>query len=461
MENHQFFTMADFSPPELMELVLENAYQGVIVIDEKGMVRYFNRAMEEISGLKREDIIGRHVTAYSSVTRLHMVLETGKAELGIKCQLWDNVILNRIPIRREGRIIGVVGLFLFKEKELFDLVNKLKRYQMKLKKYEQQIQNIFAADYELDDIIGQSATLQECKALVERVANSESTVLITGESGTGKEMFAHAIHNLSDRRQKPFVKVNCASIPSELIEAELFGYEPGAFTGAGRKTKIGKFQLADGGTLFLDEVGDMPHEMQAKVLRVLQSKEVERLGGNRSYKMDFRVIAATNKDLLQAIEERKFRIDLYYRLNVMPLHISALRERPEDILPLVNFFLRRECGRLSKPLKEMAPRTVQLLESHPWPGNVRELLNAVTYTVSNANGRVILPHQLPPQITELAPPLRREVSALASLSQLSRRSEREAIISALAQAKGNRSRAARLLKIHRSTLYKKMDSLGI
>ncbi|MFH2127787.1 MAG: PAS domain-containing protein, partial [Pseudomonadota bacterium] len=162
--------MTDFSPPELMELVLENAYQGVIVIDEKGLVRYFNRAMEDISGLKREEIIGKHVKSYSRVTRLHKVLASGNAELGIKCQQWDNVILNRIPIRREGRIIGVVGLFLFKEKELYDLVDNLKRIQKKVKKYEQQIRDIFAADYELDDIVGESETLRDCKDLVRRVA---------------------------------------------------------------------------------------------------------------------------------------------------------------------------------------------------------------------------------------------------------------------------------------------------
>ena len=461
MDDEQLFNMTDFTPPELMELVLENAYQGVIVIDEKAVVRYFNRAMEEISGLKREEIIGEHVKSYSKVTRMHKVLASGKAELGIKCQQWDNVILNRIPIRREGRIIGVVGLFLFKEKELFALVDNLKKIRKKMEKYEQQIRDIFAADFELDDIVGESETLANCKEMVRRVADSESTVLITGESGTGKEMFAHAVHNLSNRQHKPFVKVNCASIPSELIEAELFGYEPGAFTGAGRKTKIGKFQLADGGTLFLDEVGDMPHDMQAKVLRVLQSKEVERLGGNRSYKMDFRVIAATNKNLLQAIEERKFRVDLYYRLNVMPLYISPLRERKEDIKPLVDHFLKRECRRLDLAPKELAPRTLRLLESHPWPGNVRELLNAVTYAVSNASGGSILAQHLPPQIMGPVPAARPEASGTASLNQLSNQSEREAIVSALAKTGGNKSKAAMLLQIHRSTLYKKMESLGI
>ncbi|MBU4276121.1 MAG: sigma 54-interacting transcriptional regulator [Proteobacteria bacterium] len=453
--------MNDFSPPELMELVLENAYQGVIVIDEKGLVRYFNRAMEDISGLKREEIIGKHVKSYSRMTRLHKVLASGNAELGIKCQQWDNVILNRIPIRREGRIIGVVGLFLFKEKELYDLVDNLKRIQKKVKKYEQQIRDIFAADYELDDIVGESETLRDCKELVRRVANCGSTVLITGESGTGKEMFAHAIHNLSDRKRKAFVKVNCASIPSELIEAELFGYEPGAFTGAGRKTKMGKFQLADGGTLFLDEVGDMPLDMQAKVLRVLQSKEVERLGGNRSYKMDFRVIAATNKNLLLAIEERKFRVDLYYRLNVMPLYISPLRERPEDLEPLVSFFLHRECRRLGVPTKEFSPQSLRLLQAHAWPGNVRELMNAVTYAVSNSNGGSVNPQHLPPQMLRSVSTPRPEVNGTASLNQLANQSERVAIVSALAQTGGNKSKAAKLLKIHRSTLYKKMDSLGL
>lgn len=453
--------MPGFSPLELSELVLEDTYQGVIVVDEKGIVRYFNRAMEEMTGLRRQEIIGKHVKTYSRFTRLHLVLKTGQAELGIKCDHRENVVLNRIPIRKEGRIIGVLGLFLFKEKRLLDLVGKLNRYERKVKKYEQQIRDIFAADYELDDILGESEPLKSCKELIQRVADSESTILITGESGTGKEVFAHAAHNLSSRRHKPFVKVNCASIPRELIEAELFGYEPGAFTGAGKKARIGKFELADGGTLFLDEVGDMSGEMQAKVLRVLQSKEVERLGGNRSYKMDFRVIAATNKDLLQAMDEGSFRRDLYYRLNVVPLYIPPLSAREDDIEPLANFFLKRECIRQSKPQATLDPRTLLLLKSHTWPGNVRELSNTIIYAVANAPGDVIDPSHLPAPFAGMSMYMPRDQRQVDSLGQLSRQTEKQAIISALAQAKGNKSRAAKLLRIHRSTLYKKIDSLGL
>ncbi len=452
--------MTDFSNTELMELVLENAYQGIIVIDAKGIVRYFNSAMEQISGLKRQDIIGKHVKEYSKVTRLHRVLESGEAELGIKCQQWDNVILNRIPIRKNGRIIGVVGMFLFKQWELNDLVRKLDKLEDTVKNYKQRLRDILAADYELDDIVGQSDSITKCKSLVRRMADTEATVLITGESGTGKELFAHAIHNLSQRRSKPFVKVNCASIPSELIEAELFGYEPGAFTGALNKTKMGKFQLADKGTLFLDEVGDMPLDMQAKVLRALQSQEIERLGSNRSYKLNFRVIAATNKNLTEAIGENQFRSDLYYRLNVVPLPLEPLRKRVGDIPILVNFFLSGLARKNNRRKPRISTQALEILESHSWPGNVRELLNIIIFSASNAEDGDIEPRHLPPNLLS-AEHLAEKAVPVDSLSRTAKNSEAQAILTALAQAGGNKTEAARRLKIHRATLYKKMKAYGI
>lgn len=452
--------MTDFSTTELMELVLENAYQGVIVIDDKGIVRYFNSAMERISGLKRQEIIGKHVTSYSKVTRMHLVLESGEAELGIKCQQWDNVILNRAPIRKNGRIIGAVGMFLFKEWELNDLVSKLDKLEDTVKNYKQRLRDILAADYELGDIVGQSDSIAKCKVLARRVADTEASVLITGESGTGKELFAHAIHNLSRRRSKPFVKVNCASIPSELIEAELFGYEPGAFTGALNKTKMGKFQLADKGTLFLDEVGDMPLDMQAKVLRALQSKEIERLGGNRSYKMDFRVIAATNMDLTKALRENRFRSDLYYRLNVVPFQLEPLRKRTGDTSILVNFFLSGIARQNNRPKPRISPQALGILEAHSWPGNVRELLNTIIYSASNSEGTVIEPRHLPPDLLS-SEHLAEEAVPVGSLSRTAKDSQKQAIITALAQAGGNKTKAAGLLNIHRATLYKKIKAYGI
>ena len=453
-------TMEDFSSSELMELVLENAYQGVIVIDDKGMVRFFNKAMEQISGLKRQNILGRHVTEYSEMTRLHLVLKSGNAELGIKCQKWDDVILNRIPIRRNGNIIGVIGMFLFKQWELNDLVSKLDKLENTVKNYKQRLRDILAADYELGDIVGQSESIGKCKALARKVANTEASVLITGESGTGKEMFAHAIHNLSRRHAMPFVKVNCASIPSELIEAELFGYEPGAFTGALNKTKMGKFQLADKGTLFLDEVGDMPRDMQAKVLRALQSKEIERLGGNRSYKLDFRVIAATNHNLNEAISANRFRSDLYYRLNVVPFCLEPLRRRTGDIPLLANFFLTGISRKHNRPKPRISPQAMEKLETYSWPGNVRELLNSMVFSVSSCDGEIIEPRHLPPDLSAAEGPANAG-APLGSLSRTARDTEKQAILGALTRAGGNKTRAAGMLNIHRATLYKKMKAHGI
>jgi transcriptional regulator with PAS, ATPase and Fis domain len=235
------------------------------------------------------------------------------------------------------------------------------------------------------------------KDLTRRIAKQDISILITGESGTGKEMFAQSIHNLSKRRNGPFVKINCASIPLELIEAELFGYEPGAFTGAGKKPKIGKFQMADGGTLFLDEIGDMHLAMQAKVLRVIQEKEVERLGSNKTHKIDFRVIAATNKNLQEAIQNREFRADLYYRLNVAPLMLPPLRQRDTDIEHLLNFLLMKNSINSNNKLR-FSSDALTCLKTYPWPGNVREFVNAVTFAMGNADNIVIEKWCLPPQL---------------------------------------------------------------
>ena len=323
------------------------------------------------------------------------------------------------------------------------------------------INSLLSARFDLDDIVGRSRAIQSAKDFARRIADKEDTVLVTGESGTGKEMFAHALHNLSRRRNNPFIKVNCASIPLELIEAELFGYEPGAFTGASSRTKIGKFQMAEGGTLFLDEVGDMPPEMQAKLLRVIQEKEVERLGGNRPFRVDFRIIAATNKDLGQAIEQRIFRSDLYYRLNVLPLALPPLRERDEDIELLVRVFLKREARRQNASVLQISASTLACLCAYPWPGNVRELFNALTFSANRTENGTIEPSDLPLHIQNASRSGRPRASHATCLRSASEHAQREAIREALEQANGCKTRAARLLNVSRSTLYKKMAYLRV
>jgi two-component system, NtrC family, response regulator AtoC len=322
-------------------------------------------------------------------------------------------------------------------------------------------------------IIGTSTGILELYALLERVADTPTTVLITGESGTGKELVARALHDHSSRKDKPFIKVNCAAIPKELIESELFGYERGAFTGA-VSSKPGRFELANGGTLFLDEIGEIPVEMQVKLLRALQESEFERVGGIKTIHVDVRLVAATNRDLKKLIAAGVFREDLYYRLNVVPIRLPALRERAGDIPLLVEHFLRKFNERLKKHVSSVEPDALDVLASYAWPGNIRELENVIERAVLFCDGQKLRAQDLPPEVrgtlaTTPAPVTDADLeAALASEGGLKEhvkvamsRLERELVGRALAQTNGNVTHAARLLKISRKGLQLKMKELGL
>ncbi len=266
-------------------------------------------------------------------------------------------------------------------------------------------------DLSFEDIIGESHVMLELKDLASQVARGRSTVLITGESGTGKELFARAIHSASSRRHGPFRAVNCAAIPDALLESELFGYEEGAFSGARRRGKPGKLELTNGGTLFLDEVADMPLHLQAKLLRVIQERKVERLGSNTLINLDVRIVAATNRNLQEMVARREFRQDLYYRLNVIPIHLPPLRERPEDIPLLVRSFVEKQGILLGKPGIAVGSEAMALLTRYPWPGNVRELENAVEYAVALEKSGMITPASLPAALRQARPAVRRALPA--------------------------------------------------
>jgi two-component system nitrogen regulation response regulator NtrX len=307
--------------------------------------------------------------------------------------------------------------------------------------------------------------MEELRALIARVAPTESRVLITGESGTGKELVASAIHRQSARGSKPFVTVNSAALPRDLVESEMFGHERGAFTGATERRQ-GRFELADGGTLFLDEVGDLGPEAQAKLLRVLEGGVVERVGGERPFAVNVRVIAATNKDLQQAVRQGQFREDLWFRLNVLPIHIAPLRERTEDIAPLVRHFAERCAARLRRPVKFDAG-AVPLLAAYAWPGNVRELANIVERMAILATSEVltaadvsrVLPSDgtAPRLTTDNGETVWRDIALTDTLDQY----ERELIAKALSASRGNVAEAARRLQTDRANLYRRMRRLGI
>ena len=312
-----------------------------------------------------------------------------------------------------------------------------------------------------DDLVGASPAMQEVYALVRRIAPTRSTVLITGETGTGKELVARAIHRLSPRSDRLFVPLNCAAIPGELLESELFGHVRGAFTGA-HADRAGKFEIADGGTLFLDEIGDMPVALQAKLLRVLQEGVLERVGSNKPIRLDVRIVSSTHRDLTARIGTGDFREDVYYRLNVFNIHVPALRERREDIGPLATFFLHRFARELGRATPVLAPDAVRLLERHGWPGNVRELQNAMERAAVLATDPEIdaaFFRQLVPEAAGGAAP--EPAAETLALEPAVEQFERKLILRALAAANDNKSQAARLLGVSERTLWYKLKRYGL
>jgi DNA-binding NtrC family response regulator len=311
------------------------------------------------------------------------------------------------------------------------------------------------------NIIGKNQKMMEISKLVEKVAASDASVLLQGESGTGKELFARAIHSLSLRKDKPYIAINCAAIPRELLENELFGSEKGAFTGAHAR-KMGKFEIAHSGTIFLDEIGDMDISLQAKLLRVLQQKNFERLGGTKTVDVDVRVIAATNMDLTELIRAKRFREDLYYRLSVFPVNIPPLRERVDDVEELANYFVEKYCRDMRKPLKSLSREALTLLEKYHWPGNVRELENTIERAVILAEAKKITPDHLAIRLRRTDEIQLREGAGLKEIgSHAQMVAEKGAIIRILKQVRNNKRKAAKILKIDYTTLFDKIKKYEI
>ena len=319
----------------------------------------------------------------------------------------------------------------------------------------------FLADQGLDNIIGKSGKMIELCQLIQKVSRSDASVLLQGESGTGKELFAKAIHSLSPRKDRSYVAINCAAIPRELLENELFGSEKGAFTGAHAR-KMGKFEIANGGTIFLDEIGDMDIALQAKLLRVLQEKNFERLGGNKTVDVDVRVIAASNKDLNDLIRVKKFREDLYYRLSVFPMSIPPLRERPDDIQALSDYFIDKYCREMKKQVKSLTRDAVELLEKYHWPGNVRELENTVERAVILAEGKKISPEHLAIRLKRTDEIQLRDGAGLKEIgAHAQMQAEKATIIRILKEVRGNKRKCAQVLKIDYTTLFDKIKKYAI
>ncbi|MGE5621950.1 MAG: sigma-54 interaction domain-containing protein [Bacillota bacterium] len=456
--------------------LFDDSCEGTMAVDDHGRIVWMNDKYASFLGLKSAGIaLGKPVEEIIPNSRMREVVHTGKPILLDIMMIRDQpLVVMRIPLKDEaGKAIGAIGFALYDRlQRLKPLVSKFAELQSALANTQKELAQLRHTKYSISNFVGVSPVSLELKHRARRAAQLDTTVLLLGETGTGKELLAHGIHAASGRAGKPFVGINIAAVPETLLEAEFFGVAAGAYTGAERKGRDGKFKIADGGTLFLDEVGDMPLQVQAKLLRVLQEQEIEPLGSNKVIKVDVRVIAATSHDLKQLVAEGKFRSDLYYRLNVLPIVLPPLRERLADLDAICEHLLEQIAARTGMPQRELTPSARALFASYSWPGNVRELRNALeqagmltdSLSLSAEHFATILPAggliasqaraaELPP---DLSPPATAEPKPVRPLAEAIADLEKSIICSALESAAGNKAMAARLLGISRATLYQKI-----
>jgi transcriptional regulator with PAS, ATPase and Fis domain len=454
--------------------------QGMFLVDRSGRIVWLNDGYKRFLPLLgfggADEVIGHMVEDVVPNTQMRRVLESGEPILiDILTNRAGTFVVSRIPLRDDegGAVIGAIGIVLFDHPEttLQPLISKFARLQRDLDDARRELASQRRTKYTLASFVGASPAAVEVKRQARRAAASSSPVLLLGETGTGKELLAHAIHAASPRASGAFVSVNIAAVPDTLLEAEFFGVAPGAYTGADRKGRVGKFKLADGGTLFLDEIGDMPLALQPKLLRALQEGEIEALGSNKLVAFDARVIAATSRDLASLVREGKFREDLFYRLNVLPIRVPSLRERRADIAALVEVLADEIAGRSGTAPLELTASATALLAAQPWRGNIRELRNVLEQAAMRSDTAQIDASDLeavlreagirqivPPIVTAPAPLVRG--TALRPLADQVADVEREAIGAALAATGGNKLATARLLGISRAKLYERLVAMS-
>lgn len=433
-----------------LETAFNSIADGVLIADEEMKIVDLNPAAETISGYSRKELLGRECTEIfrGRVCGVACVISNslgpghahGKDE--VKLVRKDGEVrlvrLSTYPLREGDAFFGVVVVF----RDVTELVDLRER---------------LAERYRFHNLIGKDHRMQEVYDLIQSIAETDSTVLIRGETGTGKELVANAIHFLSHRAEKLFVKVNCSALSEGLLESELFGHVKGAFTGAIRDN-IGRFELAEGGTLFLDEIGDIAPAVQIKLLRAIEQKEIERVGESRTRDIDVRIVAATNRDLESLRDQGRFREDLYYRFKVVPIHLPPLRERRGDILLLVDHFIEKFNQKMGRTIEGITPEALALLVEYPLPGNVRELENAIEYAFIKAKSKSILPEDLPLEIRLSFEKVQGKRSENLVNGKLD---EKEALRQTLAQTEWSISKAAQLMGVHRTTVWRKIKQYGI
>ncbi len=466
-----FLTDAERIRQRAMQTLLDDfadLFKGIVIVDRQARIVWMNENYPKRLGLPDPAaVIGLPIEEVIPNSLMREVVHSGQA---IMLDLMDygaeSFVVMRLPLRDEnGEIIGAMGMVVFDDpRQLAPLLSRFKHLQVELADTKRKLDEARRSKYTFASLIGSSPRAMAIKDQARRAARASSPVLILGETGTGKELLAHAIHAASPRASGPFVAVNIAAIPETLLETEFFGVAPGAYTGADRKGRKGKFELADGGTLFLDEIGDMSPSLQAKLLRALQEKEVEPVGSNRLLAVDVHVIAATSRPLQQDVDAGRFRADLFYRLNVITLNLPPLRDRLDD-LPLIAEALSDSLARqLGEPPRSLSDDAFAYLARHAWPGNIRELANVLERALLMSDAERLGAADIERVLPSVASPAESPTAhahPVQTLQQILQQSERDAIVAALNEANGNKTQAARRLGISRASLYEKMAALGI
>lgn len=457
-----------FKSHEITSLIFDSLSKvGVTIItDSEDRIIAISDYYAKILNREKKDIIGQPVSKIVTNTIMPTIRKKGQPD----CKLFtlangETVVAHYVPLIKDNKTLGVFAYTSMNTIEYMSTLSTMdvvRRLNDELNQFKNELQRLRGAKYSLSNIIGSSAEIMETKELAKKVAQTKSTVLITGETGTGKELFAHAIHQLSTRRHQSFIALNCAAIPKDLIESELFGYEEGAFSGARKGGKPGKFEMAHRGTLYLDEIDQLPLPLQSKILRTIQEKEVERIGGTKITDTDIRLICTSNRNLRELVDKGEFREDLYYRIHVVSLLVPPLRERLDDIPDLVNHFISKINNGLGLNIEGVHRDVLKSFKRYHWPGNVRELEHLLERAANIAlSGQLNLYHfeKFVPRFLDGTH--KKSFEKSINLNDLKDKMERGAIINALQITKGNKKRASEILQIDRSVLYKKISRYKI
>ncbi|GAA0724607.1 sigma-54-dependent Fis family transcriptional regulator [Clostridium malenominatum] len=450
----------------IFEEILDMTEDGFVVTSPDGTILEINNAYCDFLETTKEKAIGCHINKFIPNTKMPQIAKMGIKEVDMVHELVGDrtykgdkfLFVTRAPVKKDGQVIAAVAQVKFRLHTM-ELAKKLFKQDEEIKYYKDELQRLGQFRFAFNKILGKSHCFLEVMEFAKKASNSNLPVLINGETGTGKEVFANAIHYGSSRKNNPLITINCAAIPHELLESELFGYEEGSFTGAKKGGKKGKFQLANKGTIFLDEIGDMPLHMQAKLLRVLQENEIEKIGGYKPIPIDVRVIAATHQDLRKLIKEKKFREDLFYRLNVINIKIPPLRQRKEDIELFINNFLN-ELNKKYKTNITISQRAQELLLNHRWPGNIRELKNVIESAYVIADKDIIGIKHFPSNLLTADNSVSIDKN-MNNLDLILKEFEKDIIIESLMENDYKIAKTANDLGVHRTTLYKKLEKLDI